>query len=60
MSNYSTVKGLNSSALLFLLPVLIILFSAGQLFSQTNEHRQGKQHDAALHHEVMDDPYVPV
>ncbi len=60
MRNFSTVKGSINTADLFLLPLLIVIFSSGLIFSQANEHQQGKAHDARLHHEVKDDGYVPV
>ncbi len=59
MSNISTEKKLNNAAGLFFLPVVIVLFSSVLVFSQVNENR-GKTHDPSLHHEVMDDEYVPV
>ena len=59
MNIISTVKRFSSAAFLFFLPAVIVLFSSGLAFSQANEHQQGK-HDPTLHHEVMDDGYVPV
>ncbi len=59
MNIISTVKRFSSAAFLFFLPAVIVLFSSGLAFSQANEHQQGK-HDPSLHHEVMDDEYVPV
>ncbi len=59
MSKISTVTRLINAAGLFFLPAVIVLFSSGLVFSQANEHR-GKAHDPSLHHEVMDDEYVPV
>ena len=60
MSNISTGKNLNNAAILFFLPVLIVLFSSSLIFSQANGHPQGQKHDPTLHHEVQDDEYVPV
>ncbi len=59
MRNIFTGKSLINTAGLFLLPAVIVIFSSNLVFSQVNKH-QGKQHDATLHHEVMDDGYVPV
>ncbi len=59
MINISMGKRFNNAAVLLLLPVLIVLFSSGLVFSQADKHHE-KQHDPTLHHEVMDDEYVPV
>ena len=39
---------------------MIVLFSSSLIFSQANGHQQGQKHDPTLHHEVIDDEYVPV